>query len=301
MKPIQILVFVAATAVAAMAQNTNSTPQNTVSSTQANSTAKPKPKTVAATAAKPAAGSASHSGAGSSQNSTVKLIVPKTAAHGKTSGATVPGATASTSKPQLSAQSPPPGHKAAIQTSSTKGASSASKPGGAQKPQATVIKPVQKPVTRAKDENPAKSAKAKAPVAHEQPQVKVVPQKPPSSSKSSVVVEESSMGANNRRDPFVSIVRATPASGGGPACSVGKRCLFIPDLELKGIAKDPDGQMMAVVVSNARRAYFLRENDQVFNGSVQKITSDSVIFREFSIDHLGRESAHEVVKKLSRS
>jgi len=82
---------------------------------------------------------------------------------------------------------------------------------------------------------------------------------------------------------------------------VGKRCLFIPELELKGIAKDTDGQMMAVVVSTTHRAYFLRENDQVFNGSVQKITSDSVIFREFATDHLGRETAHEVVKRIPKS
>jgi type II secretory pathway component PulC len=72
-------------------------------------------------------------------------------------------------------------------------------------------------------------------------------------------------------------------------------------LVLKGIAKDTDGQMLAVVVSNNRRAYFLRENDQVFNGNVQKITTDSVIFRELGTDHLGRETAHEVVKKIPKS
>jgi len=59
--------------------------------------------------------------------------------------------------------------------------------------------------------------------------------------------------------------------------------------------------MLAVVVSNTHRAYFLRENDQVFNGSVQKITNDSVVFREFATDHMGRETAHEVVKKIPKS
>jgi type II secretory pathway component PulC len=71
---------------------------------------------------------------------------------------------------------------------------------------------------------------------------------------------------------------------------------------VKGIAKDPDGQMLAVVEGGAaHRAYFLRENDQVFNGNVEKITSDSVVFREFATDNLGRESAHEVVKKIPKS
>jgi hypothetical protein len=56
--------------------------------------------------------------------------------------------------------------------------------------------------------------------------------------------------------------------------------------------------MLAVVVTSSNRAYTLRENDQVFNGSVEKITTDSVIFREFVKDQVGHESAREVVKKL---
>lgn len=109
--------------------------------------------------------------------------------------------------------------------------------------------------------------------------------------------------AAGRRDPFMSVVRNLPVSPSTPNCSVpGKRCLYIPELVVKGIAKDMDGQMMAVVVGGAaHRAYFLRENDQVFNGSVEKITSDSVIFREFSTDNLGRESAHEIVKRIPKS
>lgn len=109
--------------------------------------------------------------------------------------------------------------------------------------------------------------------------------------------------AAGRRDPFMSIIRNLPTSAGAPTCSTpGKRCLYIPELVVKGIAKDTDGQMMAVVVGGAtKRAYFLRENDQVFNGSVEKITSDSVIFREFATDTLGRENAHEVVKRIPKT
>jgi Tfp pilus assembly protein PilP len=56
--------------------------------------------------------------------------------------------------------------------------------------------------------------------------------------------------------------------------------------------------MMAVVANSIKKTYFLRENDQVFQGSVEKITSDSIIFREYVKDGLGRETAREVVKKL---
>jgi hypothetical protein len=107
-------------------------------------------------------------------------------------------------------------------------------------------------------------------------------------------------GSHGRRDPFISAIR-TANSGGpaGPPCATGKRCLSIPELTLHGIVKDATGKMMALVVTPTNRMYILRESDQVFNGSVVKITSDSVIFREYATDKLGHETAHEVVKKIT--
>jgi len=109
-----------------------------------------------------------------------------------------------------------------------------------------------------------------------------------------------SEGAHGRRDPFVSVIR-TQEGGTGPVlppCSTGKKCLSIPQIVLQGTVKDQDGKMIALV-ANGPRTYFLRENDQVFNGSVIKITTDSVIFRESVTDKLGHESSHEVVKRLT--
>jgi Tfp pilus assembly protein PilP len=105
-------------------------------------------------------------------------------------------------------------------------------------------------------------------------------------------------GAHGRRDPFVSPIRDRGTGGPMPNCTTGKRCLAIPELVLQGTVKDTSGKMMAVVANSSKRTYFLRENDQVFNGSVEKITSDSIIFREYVKDALGRETAREVVKKL---
>jgi len=106
-------------------------------------------------------------------------------------------------------------------------------------------------------------------------------------------------GAHGRRDPFVSpIVSKDGISRPAPNCTSGKRCLVIPELVLQGTVKDTSGKMMAVVANSIKKTYFLRENDQVFQGSVEKITSDSIIFREFVKDALGRETAREVVKKL---
>jgi Tfp pilus assembly protein PilP len=107
-------------------------------------------------------------------------------------------------------------------------------------------------------------------------------------------------GARGRRDPFVSPIVAKEGGINRPPsnCTSGKRCLVIPELILQGTIKDTSGKMMAVVANSIKKTYFLRENDQVFQGSVEKITSDSIIFREYVKDALGRETAREVVKKL---
>ena len=77
-----------------------------------------------------------------------------------------------------------------------------------------------------------------------------------------------------------------------------KRCLVVDQIVLKGVVQMKSGNI-ALVENPARRPYYLRENDSLFNGSVVKITGDSVIFREESSDILGRPVSKEVVKKVS--
>jgi hypothetical protein len=99
----------------------------------------------------------------------------------------------------------------------------------------------------------------------------------------------------NRRDPFVSPVVKLGAIGSG--CSSGKRCLAIDQIALKGVVKSDVG-MIAVVVNAMDKAYFLRENDPVFNGYVVKITGDSVTFQETVQDKLGKPFTREIVKRI---
>ena len=100
-----------------------------------------------------------------------------------------------------------------------------------------------------------------------------------------------------RRDPFVSPVVAMGVSGSG--CSAGKRCLTIDQIALKGVVKSEAG-MIAVVVNAVDKAYFLRENDPVFNGYVVKITGDSIIFKETFHDRLGKTLTRDVTKTITR-
>jgi Tfp pilus assembly protein PilP len=101
-----------------------------------------------------------------------------------------------------------------------------------------------------------------------------------------------------RRDPFISPVVNRSMVGSG--CSTGKRCLAIDQINLKGVVKADSG-MIAVVVNSLNKAYFLRENDPVFNGYVVKITGDSIIFKETVQDRLGKSSTREVTKKITTS
>jgi Tfp pilus assembly protein PilP len=133
--------------------------------------------------------------------------------------------------------------------------------------------------------------------------------KPPAEPQQKVAVEDKkvpaepkkeeqpkSYSANGRRDPFISPVISRTMTGSG--CSTGKRCLAIDQINLQGIVKSEAG-MIAVVVNALNKAYFLHENDPVFNGYVVKITGDSIIFKETIQDKMGKSFEREVTKRIS--
>ena len=105
--------------------------------------------------------------------------------------------------------------------------------------------------------------------------------------------EEKKWAMTGKRDPFFSPVVQQNGSG----CSTGKKCLEIGAINLRGVVKSDTG-FIAVVTNNLNKAYFLRENDPVFNGYVVKITGDSVVFQETIQDKLGKSFTREVVKRI---
>lgn len=100
---------------------------------------------------------------------------------------------------------------------------------------------------------------------------------------------------SGKRDPFISpVVNRT----GGSGCSTGKKCLEIGAINLRGVVHS-DAGYIAVVTNSLNKAYFLRENDPVFDGYVVKITGDSIIFKETLQDRLGKTFTREVTKKIT--
>jgi Tfp pilus assembly protein PilP len=108
--------------------------------------------------------------------------------------------------------------------------------------------------------------------------------------------EPKPISLTGKRDPFISPVVNRSMLGSG--CSTGKKCLAIDQIALKGVVKMEAG-MVAVVVNAMNKAYFLKENDPVFNGYVVKITGDSIIFKETMQDKLGKSFTREVTKKIT--
>jgi hypothetical protein len=174
-----------------------------------------------------------------------------------------------------------------------------------------VVTPVKTSAAAVKNTRGAKRAPAVTARRSAQPKPTVVPSKnnPPTAAtvtgngasgsgegeSEQQVAPNSKYNSNGRRDPFISPV---VSHAGGSGCSTGKKCLEIGAINLRGVVRAENG-FIAVVSNGLNKAYFLRENDPVFNGYVMKITGDSIVFQETLQDRLGKTFTREVVKKIT--
>jgi len=144
-----------------------------------------------------------------------------------------------------------------------------------------------------------------------QKRARVTPAKsatPPAQQKGTTESSSTSELSAGKRDPF-----KLPETGGGKATAEGfmeslpeggvlppgTRGLLISQLKLEGVVREQvQNKMIAVVTNETKRAYFLTENESVYNGVVSKITPDAVYFKENVLDSSGRVTTREVVKRL---
>jgi len=110
-----------------------------------------------------------------------------------------------------------------------------------------------------------------------------------------------------RRDPFrlpPPPVLAGKSAGQEPTGPLppGVRGLVIGQLRLEGtVRQEATNTMIAVVTNATNRAYFLHENDAVFNGVVTRISPDAIYFKENTLDANGRLATREVVRRLGQA
>jgi Tfp pilus assembly protein PilP len=148
-----------------------------------------------------------------------------------------------------------------------------------------------KPAAKASPMTPKVAAHAAAAVPASAAEAKASGESAPKADKR----EDKKYAMTGKRDPFVSPV-VNRAMGSG--CSTGKKCLDIEQIALHGVVKSDNG-MIAVVTNGLNKAYFLRENDPVFNGYVVKITGDSIVFKQNFQDRLGKPFTKDVVKRIT--
>jgi len=102
-----------------------------------------------------------------------------------------------------------------------------------------------------------------------------------------------------RRDPFESLL-GRQLNKAPPNLPPGKLGLQVSTLRLDGIVRAPNG-MIAVVSNPQARTYFLREGDRLYDGSVEKISMDSVSFHEEGKDAFGKPVERQVNKRIYSS
>ena len=150
----------------------------------------------------------------------------------------------------------------------------------------------------AKKQEPKKPESKAAPVQAKTEAKAAEPAKQAPAPAAAVVQNEpAKLPSPGKRDPFLSPLMAAGARNPSN-CTTGKRCLVIDQIVLKGVVQMKNGNL-ALVENAGKRPYVLHENDSLFNGSVVKITGDSLILREESNDILGRPISREVVKKVT--
>ncbi len=107
-----------------------------------------------------------------------------------------------------------------------------------------------------------------------------------------------SSGVRRRRDPFRTLVVQRADDELPDRLPPGKAGLVIGQLQVQGIASSIDGTWIALVENNTGIAYFLREGDQLYNGTVSAINPDRVVFMEVTTNARGQKITREVIKRI---
>ncbi len=72
---------------------------------------------------------------------------------------------------------------------------------------------------------------------------------------------------------------------------------MVSTLKLEGLVRAPSG-MIAVVSNPQGRVYFVREGTNLYDGTLEKISMDSISLRERGKDPFGKPVDRQVVKRL---
>lgn len=100
------------------------------------------------------------------------------------------------------------------------------------------------------------------------------------------------------RDPFRPLVMQS-GDELPPNLPPGKKGLLVERLQLKGIVRSGEDFLAIAQSGTDAAAIFLRVGDQLYDGEVQKIYDDRVVFKHVGMDKLGKSYLEEVTKRLT--
>ena len=108
-----------------------------------------------------------------------------------------------------------------------------------------------------------------------------------------------------KRDPFQSLLSVTkrpePAKVLAPPPlekrPPGLAGLLVSEVTLTGTAKSP-GSHIAILHGIDNTSYFAREGTKLYNGYVEKITDDEVVFVREQVDTEGKKTISRVTKQI---
>jgi len=110
--------------------------------------------------------------------------------------------------------------------------------------------------------------------------------------------------SGNRRDPFLNLLllkkeqkplQDPEEPRGQPPPGIGG--MFMAEVTLLGVASQ-EGEQTAIFRGTDKRAYFLRQGDKLFDGSITKIDADAVTLIRETRFKSGKNLKQEVIKRL---
>ncbi len=121
----------------------------------------------------------------------------------------------------------------------------------------------------------------------------------PGHSGEAVVVPNYKYEARGRRDPFRSldIVTTVQAAAVPLVRPPGLKGQLVSEINLVGIVKSKN-ELLAMATGFRGKTFFIRANDELYDGKVLDIRSDAVVFNQILTDNQGKKLSQQVVKKL---
>jgi Tfp pilus assembly protein PilP len=112
-----------------------------------------------------------------------------------------------------------------------------------------------------------------------------------------------------RRDPFVSLLRPVTADRGPKTRKPGMEGFMVQEVTLRGIVRTAGGGVgtaerpgyIAILLGTDGKSYFVTAGQRLYDGTIDRVDSTSVTFRQEVTDPLSAVKSREVRKSLYAS